>query len=452
MVYVLSKEGKPLTPTTRHGKVRRMLNEGKAKVVQRSPFTIQLLYTPKTDVRDNMVMGIDLHKNKIGVSIIDVYNGKEILAAEVIPRQDVHKVAQQTRQLRQSRRRRNKKRKRKPNKFRHTKYKYMFGNSIESVFMFETVNFIRRMRKILPIKFLRIESREISPKDHFKPMEKLFKHSKNDDFEKRKQIKLNSYRSKILARDHHLCQHCYGKSKDPILVIRRINKYDVVNGIIQNVYVTLCKHCAGKLDHLNNTLTDRNHQIKYVDMIKRIGKNQEKFEKENPIKYGKTRPNLFKLIKSSYKNLCIEKEDIRHTYGYYTKYLRRKLGISYSPINNARIISTIPYDKIQKSDNYYIIRYRKHHDRSLHKITPKKGGVRPPRSPKVVHGFQSYDLVKCYHKKHPELWGKTFYITKKRKTGYFGIGKADGTTILQSVKYDCLKLVKRTGNYSIQVV
>ena len=44
MVYVLNKDGGPLMPTERHGKVRRMLKEGKAKVVRREPFTIQLLY------------------------------------------------------------------------------------------------------------------------------------------------------------------------------------------------------------------------------------------------------------------------------------------------------------------------------------------------------------------------------------------------------------------------
>lgn len=44
MVYVLAKDGKPLMPTQRHSKVRRMLREGKAKVIRCDPFTIQLLY------------------------------------------------------------------------------------------------------------------------------------------------------------------------------------------------------------------------------------------------------------------------------------------------------------------------------------------------------------------------------------------------------------------------
>lgn len=44
MVYVLAQDGAPLMPTKRHGKVRHLLDDGKAKVVKRTPFTIQLLY------------------------------------------------------------------------------------------------------------------------------------------------------------------------------------------------------------------------------------------------------------------------------------------------------------------------------------------------------------------------------------------------------------------------
>ena len=43
-VYVLNKNGEPLMPTKRFGKVRRMLKNKQAKVIKRSPFTVQLLY------------------------------------------------------------------------------------------------------------------------------------------------------------------------------------------------------------------------------------------------------------------------------------------------------------------------------------------------------------------------------------------------------------------------
>ena len=50
MVYVLDIDGNPLMPTKRHGWVRRALRDGKAKVVRREPFTIQLTYQPKTNI------------------------------------------------------------------------------------------------------------------------------------------------------------------------------------------------------------------------------------------------------------------------------------------------------------------------------------------------------------------------------------------------------------------
>lgn len=40
MVYVLNKYGQPLMPTTRYGRVRRLLRKGLAVVVDYRPFTL----------------------------------------------------------------------------------------------------------------------------------------------------------------------------------------------------------------------------------------------------------------------------------------------------------------------------------------------------------------------------------------------------------------------------
>ena len=58
MVYVISIDGKPLMPTNRHGKVRRLLRDKKAKVVKKTPFTIQLLYRTKTEEVQDITLGI----------------------------------------------------------------------------------------------------------------------------------------------------------------------------------------------------------------------------------------------------------------------------------------------------------------------------------------------------------------------------------------------------------
>lgn len=57
-VYVLNIDGDPLMPTKRFGKVRRMLRDGLAKVVKKKPFTIKLLYEPKTNVVQDLTLWI----------------------------------------------------------------------------------------------------------------------------------------------------------------------------------------------------------------------------------------------------------------------------------------------------------------------------------------------------------------------------------------------------------
>ena len=67
MVYVINKNGQPLMPTERHGKVRRLLKAGKAKVIKRCPFTIQLLYDTTNFVQP-IILGVDAGSKHIGLS------------------------------------------------------------------------------------------------------------------------------------------------------------------------------------------------------------------------------------------------------------------------------------------------------------------------------------------------------------------------------------------------
>ena len=58
LVYVQNKDSKPLMPTKRCGKVRRMLKYGQAIVVNRCPFTIRLTYET-TNYRQPITLGVD---------------------------------------------------------------------------------------------------------------------------------------------------------------------------------------------------------------------------------------------------------------------------------------------------------------------------------------------------------------------------------------------------------
>lgn len=80
-VYVLNKSGKPLMPTNRCGHVRWLLKEGKAKVVERKPFTIQLLYETE-EVTQPLYLGIDPGRTNIGIAVVRE-DGTAVLTAQL---------------------------------------------------------------------------------------------------------------------------------------------------------------------------------------------------------------------------------------------------------------------------------------------------------------------------------------------------------------------------------
>ncbi len=104
-VFVISKSGKPLMPTTRFGKVRRMLKSGKAKVVQRKPFTIELQYESTEHVQP-LSMGVDTGSSHIGVSVTKE-DGEPILLATLETRTKDVADGMKVRQMHRSARRRN---------------------------------------------------------------------------------------------------------------------------------------------------------------------------------------------------------------------------------------------------------------------------------------------------------------------------------------------------------
>ena len=67
MVYVISKTGQPIMPTENHAKVRMLLKSGKAEVVKRTPFTIQLTGTSKTFTQE-ITLGVDAGSKHVGLS------------------------------------------------------------------------------------------------------------------------------------------------------------------------------------------------------------------------------------------------------------------------------------------------------------------------------------------------------------------------------------------------
>src|SRR5574344_2877853 len=104
MVYVLNKDGQPLMPTNRHGKVKHLLKDGKAKVIKKCPFTIKLLYD-STSYTQSLTLGVDTGSGTIGMAV-SAHNGNSIYMSEVIVRNDIADKMKQRSKYRRNRRNR----------------------------------------------------------------------------------------------------------------------------------------------------------------------------------------------------------------------------------------------------------------------------------------------------------------------------------------------------------
>ena len=84
-VYVKNKNGKPLMPC-KPAKARKLLRDGKAKVVNRCPFTIQLSWDCEENVQE-ITIGIDKGSDITGFSCVG--NGKILMSGEIHHRTDI---------------------------------------------------------------------------------------------------------------------------------------------------------------------------------------------------------------------------------------------------------------------------------------------------------------------------------------------------------------------------
>jgi hypothetical protein len=101
-VYVKAKDGKPLMPT-HPAKARVLVKQGKAYVVKRTPFIIQLTYESKTYTQP-VTVGID--DGGVNVGIGAVADGKCLYQEEIKLRDDIREKLDTRRIYRRNRRNR----------------------------------------------------------------------------------------------------------------------------------------------------------------------------------------------------------------------------------------------------------------------------------------------------------------------------------------------------------
>ena len=102
LVYVINQHGKSLMPCSAR-KAKFLLKSGKAKVIRREPFVIQLKFG-SSGYKQAVTFGVDAGAKHIGLSASTVK--REVYSAEVVLRTDITELLSTRRELRRARRNR----------------------------------------------------------------------------------------------------------------------------------------------------------------------------------------------------------------------------------------------------------------------------------------------------------------------------------------------------------
>ena len=407
MVYVLSKNGQPIMPTENHAKVRLLLKSGKATVVKRTPFTIRLTGASKTYTQE-ITLGVDAGSKHVGLSATT--EKKELFVAELRPRNDVTELMSSRLEMRRSRRNRTT-RYRKPrfdNRV-HSKHKGWLAPSVE-VKIWNHIQGIRLVAKILPITTIRVETAEFDPQ-RLKAMEAGEPLPVGTDYQLGEQYDHYNVRQYVLHRDGYACQCCGAHStpkKEVRLHVHHLESRKTGGDAPDNL-ITLCEDC---------------HKGYHAGKVQLpAGKRRRKSTRDASF-MGIMRETLMERLKTIFSGI-----KVCSTYGYITKYWREKKDIAKTHTSDAFVVAkNLDAECLGKS---LMIVPKRQHNRQIHKCKINRGGVRKlNQAPKYMFGFQLFDRVR-YKKQE-------WFIVGRRAKGYFKISKINEPKVFAEVS--CKKL------------
>lgn len=410
MVYVLNKDGQPLMPTNRHGKIRRLLKTNKAKVIKRCPFTIQLTYRSANHTQ-KISLGIDAGSKHIGVSATT--ESKVMYEADVELRNDIVDLLSTRRQNRRTRRGR-KTRYRKPrfnNRVSTKKDGWLAPSVRQKIDTHLTV--VDNVTKMLPISKIIVETASFDIQKIKNPT------ISGNEYQQGEQLDFWNVREYVLFRDGHTCQCCKGKSNDKILNVHHIESRKTGGDSPGNL-ITLCETCHK--GYHNGT----------VKLPKTIHMGMS-FRDASFM--GIMRWAFYNRLKEIYPNVFM-------TYGYITKNVRIKADLPKEHYIDARCISG--NSKAKSDDTYFYYKKVRCHNRKLHKSTILKGGIRKRNQAEYeVRGFRLFDRV--------EYQNKEYFVFGRRTSGFFDIRTLDGQKVNKgSVSCKKLKLKETNKTYLIE--
>jgi len=418
MVYVLNKDGQPLMPTNRHGKVRRLLKTKKAKVIKRCPFTIQLLYDTTNHTQD-ITLGVDAGSKHIGLSATT--KNKVLFEADVELRNDISKLLEARYTFRRSRRnRKTRYRKKRFDNRVSSKHKGWLAPSIEHKIQSHFA-MVEKLHRILPVTKIVVETASfdtqlLKAQLEGKPI------PEGTDYQNGELAGWN-IREYIFHRDNYTCQWCKGKSKDPVLVTHHHAYWKGDHTNKPSSLITLCNTCNDSKYHKKEANRLWGWEPKITNSYK------------HAVFMGVMRWTFYNRLKEIYPNVSM-------TYGYITKNTRIENNLPKAHYVDARCISGHPEAK--SNGEYFYYKKVRCHNRQLHKANTLKGGIRKRNQAEyTVKGFRLFDRV--------EYKNNEYFVFGRRASGFFDIRTLDGQKVNKgSISFKKLKLKETSKTYLIE--
>ena len=374
LVYVLKQNGQPFMPTERFGKVRRLLKEGKAKVVRREPFTIRLLYEPETDVVQECYCGVDTGSKHVGVAVVG--NDKVLYQSQTELRDDIKRKMDARRQARRFRRSR-KTRYRKPRFLnrRNSIKKDRLPPSVKHKVQAH-IDEIKFCKKILPVSDLILEVSQFDTALMKKPSlinEKV----KHWGYQQGFNYGYSSRRSAILHRDNYTCQCC--SKKNCRLEVHHIKFRSNGGTDDEENLITVCEDCH---DGVHNGTLELNKKPK----------------KSKNLKYA----THMSIIRSQ---LLKKYPDAIETFGFVTSENRHRLNLPKDHYIDACVIASggLEFKELD------VIFYKRRVSKGDYQLTKGIRGEQKLPTGKIC-GFRKFDKV--------EYLGNKYFIKGRMSSGF----------------------------------
>lgn len=358
LVYVTNQNGYPLMPC-KPSKARKLLRDGRARVINRSPFTIKLLWNCEEHVQE-VAVGIDKGSHVTGISCVS--NGQILLSGEIHHRQDIKEKIQSRRTNRRNRRSRKWYR---PARYLNRASSKRSGRLPPSL-KANVEEVIRVVNQIpLPLSSICIEDVQVDIARLNNP------HLKGSKYQEPTRLDEN-LRIACLMRDDYTCQQCRKQQvrlEAHHIIYREHGGKDTLSNLL-----TLCAFCHSNL-----------HQGKVTLKVMGVSGHLDQIAQH-------TMQGKLYLYTTLGKRVPLST-----LFGYQTATLRKARNLPKTHDADALCIATyntgelVPYDR----ERFYTISFRPRRTRRHYRYLPQKGlGRVKYQVNEELSGFRKGDLVR----------------------------------------------------------